>query len=333
MNPLTHPERSTEATLARRQFISRTSKAVSAATIVSQIPLQSIQAAAHAESKMKICLTPGSIGVSAGQNDAIALAAKYGFEAVEPYGGHIADLTSSARKDLLKVLEEKKLVWGAAGLTVDFRGDETKFNDGLKDLPRIAAALKDVGVDRVGTWLMPCHESLTYLQNFKQHADRLRKVASILKDNGQRLGMEYVGTHTLWTSRRYPFVHSLHETLELADAIGTGNIGLVLDSWHWWQAGDSVDDILSLKNKDVVSVDLNDAPAGVEKHDQVDGRRELPAATGVIDINSFATALQKIGYDGPVRPEPFNQPLRDLDNDAACATTITAMKKGLAAVR
>src|SRR2546422_7808645 len=44
------------------------------------------------ETKMKICLTPGSIGVSANQMEAIALAERHGFEAVEPIGGFLGSL-------------------------------------------------------------------------------------------------------------------------------------------------------------------------------------------------------------------------------------------------
>ena len=53
-----------------------------------------------------------------------------------------------------------------------------------------------------------------------------------------------------------------------------------------------------LTNDDVISVDLNDAPKGIPKEQQKDNERELPAATGVIDLVAFLSALQKIGYDG-----------------------------------
>ncbi len=132
----------------------------------------------------------------------------------------------------------------------------------------------------MGTWLMPSHDTLTYNQNFQQHADRLREVSKILKDHDISLGLEYVGTQLLLVKGRYPFLHTLAETRELIAAIGTGNVGLVLDTWHWWTANDTVEDLLSLKNEDVVSVDLNDAPKGLEKRDQQDNARELPAATG-----------------------------------------------------
>jgi sugar phosphate isomerase/epimerase len=276
---------------------------------------------------MTLCLTPGSIGVSANQVEAIELAARHGFEAVEPFGGYLASLSDPQIGELAASLKTKGLVWGAGGLSVEFRQDEAKFNDGIKGLPKIAAAMQKAGVSRVGTWLMPGHDSLTYLQNLRQHATRLRETARILKDHGQRLGLEYVGTHTLRIRRKFPFVHALAETKELIAEIGTGNVGLVLDSWHWWQAGDTAEDLLSLKNEEVVSVDLNDAPAGMPKDQQIDGKRELPCATGVIDVAAFLKSLQKIGYDGPVRAEPFNKALNDLDNDAGCAATVKAMRK------
>ncbi|MSU62251.1 MAG: sugar phosphate isomerase/epimerase [Pedosphaera sp.] len=283
--------------------------------------------------KMNICLTPGSIGVSANQREAIDLAARHGFDAVEPFGGQLASLSMDQIAEVVGDLKQKKLVWGAAGLPVEFRQDDTKFREGMKTLPKIAASLRTAGVNRVGTWLSPSHASLTYLCNFKQHAERLREVARVLADHGQRLGLEYVGTQTLRNNRKYPFIHTMAEMKELIAEIGTGNVGFVLDSWHWWTAGDTVDDLLTLKNADVVSVDLNDAPMGVPKDQQIDGKRGLPLATGVIEVGGFLNALRQISYDGPVRAEPFNKPLNDLDNDAACAVTIAAMRKAFAQVR
>ncbi|HSH17000.1 MAG TPA: TIM barrel protein, partial [Verrucomicrobiae bacterium] len=207
------------------------------------------------------------------------------------------------------------------------------FREGLGKLPRIAAGLQKAGVTRMGTWLSPSDDALTYRRNFQQHATRLREVATVLKDHGLRLGLEYVGTQLLLVGRRYPFVHTLAETRELIAEIGTGNVGLVLDTWHWWTAGDSVAELLTLKNEDVVSVDLNDAPEGIPKERQRDNQRELPAATGVIDTTAFVTALHRIGYDGPVRPEPFNRVLNELENEAACAAASAALHKALGMIQ
>ena len=44
-------------------------------------------------------------------------------------------------------------------------------------------------------------------------------------------------------------------------------------------------------------------------------------------FKGFLNALVKIGYDGPVRAEPFNQSLRDLEDDPACKATVDSLKK------
>ena len=315
--------------MTRRDFLVTT--AASTLAVSSAIPAFGAEGAAR---KMKIALTPGSIGVNVkSQKELNDLAHRHTFEAVEPMSGELAAMSADQAAECVADLKAKNLVWAAAGLTVDFRGGEGAFRDGLRKLPAIAAGLKRAGAGRVGTWLSPSHGAMTYIANFQQHAARLREVAAVLKDNGLRLGLEYVGTKLLWTGKKYPFIHTIAETRELIAAIGIGNVGLVLDTWHWWQAGDSVEDIAALKPEEVVTVDLNDAPKDVDKALQKDNERELPLATGVIDIAGFLNALHRIGYDGPARPEPFNKILNAMDNDAACAASSAALHKAMELVQ
>ncbi|MEL6105878.1 MAG: sugar phosphate isomerase/epimerase family protein [Planctomycetota bacterium] len=286
--------------------------------------------AASKNRKFTIDLRWGSIGVKANQRDAIELAAKHGFESVAASPYELANLSDAQSDELVGLLKANGLVWGSAGLPVEFRKDAARFEDDLKQLPKRAAAIRRAGGTRMGTWLMPCHDELTYVANFRQHATRLREVARVLKDNGLSFGLEYVGTQSLRVSKRFPFIHTMKETLDLHSEIDVDNMGLVLDSWHWFTAGESANEILALDAGQVVGCDLNDAPKGRSMAEQQDGERELPAATGVIDIQSFLEALIAIGYDGPVRAEPFNRPLNQLDNDAACAKTSAAIKKAIA---
>jgi sugar phosphate isomerase/epimerase len=319
--------------MQRRTFL-RTSTAAAAVATVVPLPTSARAATPAPARRMKIALTPGSIGVTARtQREIIDLAARHRFEAVEPRAEELAGQSREQLADTLAALKTKGLAWAAAGLSVDFRRDEPTFRDGLAKLPRLAAALQQAGATRIGTWLSPSHDTLTYRANFAQHASRLREVARVLKDHGLRLGLEYVGTQLLLVGKRYPFLHTLAEARELIAEIGTGNVGLVLDTWHWWTAGDTEADLLALTNSDVVSVDLNDAPAGIPKAQQKDNERELPAATGVIDAATFVNALHRIGYDGPVRPEPFNKALNALDNEPACAAASAALLKAMALIR
>ena len=62
----------------------------------------------------------------------------------------------------------------------------------------------------------------------------------------------------------------------------------------------------------------------------VDGKRELPGATGVIDVKAFVGALEKIGYHGPVRAEPFNEAVRQMAPDEAADAAMSGLKKAFA---
>jgi hydroxypyruvate isomerase len=279
---------------------------------------------------MTMDLVCGNLGVKADLPTAIALAHAHGFGSVAPDADHLGRLTDGQLSELLGDLKAKGLTWGAAAFPVDFRGDDSAFQTGMVELPAFASALKRAGAARVGTWLRPGHDRLTYMANFRQHCRRLREAAAVLGDHGLRLGLEYVGPRTSWVSARFPFIHTLAETRELIAEIGRDNVGLVLDSWHWYTAGETALDLRGLTSRDVVACDLNDAPKSVPVDQQRDGVRELPCATGVIDLRSFLKTLAAIGYDGPVRAEPFNATIRTLPAEEAVAATARAMKQAFA---
>jgi sugar phosphate isomerase/epimerase len=317
--------------LNRRAFLCSTAHSVLMASSL----MSGLLSASEVETKKRkttLDLVCSNIGVSVGQLEAIDLAARYEFESVGADGAYLASIDGSALADLKSLMKSKNLVFGAAGLPVDFRQDRARFEEGMKKLPEFAAGLQRARADRVTTWLRPCDDHLTYLQNFRQHASRLRQVAAVLRDGGIRLGLEYVAPKTFWASGRYPFIHTLAEMKDLVAEINVGNIGFVMDSWHWWHAGDTAADLLTLRGRDVIAVDLNDAPAGIAKDQQVDNRRELPCATGVIDVGAFLNALNQIGYDGPVRAEPFNQAVNKMTKDEACAASAAALKKAFALI-
>ncbi len=309
--------------ITRRTFV----KVAGMGAAALALPSGAVHASEVPARKFYTVLSIGRIGFRASFPESVDLAVKHGFEGIDPDPGYFASLSEDDLKRLLGDLKAKKLKLGAASLPVDFRKDETTFNEGLNKLAGVAAMLEKAGVKRVSTWILSFDDDLTYLQNFRQHACRLRACAEILKDHGQRLGLEYVGPRTAWRSKRHPFIHTLSETKELIVAIGTGNVGVQLDSYHWFNAEETQDDLLALRNEDVVTVDVNDAPAGLTLDQYEDLSRELPGATGVIPIRSFIDGLKKIGYDGPVHAEPFNAALRAEPLDEACALTAAAMKK------
>jgi len=316
--------------LTRRQLLSRGAAATLAAWPA--LGTRSGVSAEIPERKFYPILSVGRLGFQASFPESLELAVKHGFAGLDPDAGYFASLGDGGLDRLLDNLQAKNLKFGAAGLPVEFRQDEATFSDGLKKLPGVAAILKRAGVWRVSTWVLPCSNDLTYLQNFRLHAFRLRQCAQILADHGQKFGLEYVAPRTLWRSQRHPFVHTLSEMKELMVAIGTDNIGVQLDSWHWFNAEETAQDLLTLRGSDVLTVDLNDAPRGLSFDQYQDDHRELPAATGVIPVKDFLTSLVRIGYDGPIQAEPFNAALRAMPLDQACARASAAINKALSLI-
>ncbi|HEY8548370.1 MAG TPA: sugar phosphate isomerase/epimerase family protein [Vicinamibacterales bacterium] len=279
-------------------------------------------------------LVCGAIGVTAKtQAEVNALAHRHGFESVEARAEELSRMTPDELSALLDDMGAKGLVFGAAFLPNGTRPDAPTFDEEIRKLPALAVGLRRAGVTRIGTWISPGSDTHTYLQNFRRHVERVGEIARILDGEGVRLGLEYIGTPTLRRKPRHAFIHTMAEMKELLEAVTPKNVGFILDSWHWYTAGEGEAEIMSLKPSDIIAVDLNDAPAGVPVDEQIDSRRELPATTGVIDMATFITALARIGYDGPARAEPFNAALNAMENDEACAATIEALRRAVAMIR
>jgi len=290
------------------------------------------EARANTNHKMTSWLACGTLGVRANQREAIDLAHRHGFQSVEPLGEELMSLSDGDRKRLTDDLRAKGLSWGTAGMRLGFNLDETQFSVGMKGLPQLAKALQSAGVTRIYRAILPSSDALTYTENFKLHVNRIRAVATVMEDHGLRLGLEYAGPKTAWSSQRFPFIHSMTETRELIAATGKKNVGLDLDTFHWYTAHETAADLLKLTNHDIVLVDACDAPGGVPIDEQIRDRRQLPCATGTIDLASVMNALKQIGYDGPVRADPLYR-ATDLPKDEAVSEAAKAVQRLFALIR
>lgn len=269
-------------------------------------------------------LSPGAIGVRADTLDqALAAAKTGGFDGVEFHPSEMADLMDAQGAEAVRArFSEAGIRPAGWGLPIDWRGAEENWRSGLKTLPRLAYAASAIGGTRVSTWIMPCSDTREYAENFQFHVTRFAPIAQILGDHGISLGLEFIGPKTLRDTQQYPFIHTMDSMLALGRESGP-NVGLLLDAYHWYTSHGTQDDLLALTPAQVVYVHVNDAPAGVAVDDQLDGVRALPGATGVIDIAGFLQALERIGYDGPVTPEPFVN-LSSLPSDEARLQTVGA---------
>jgi sugar phosphate isomerase/epimerase len=190
----------------------------------------------------------------------------------------------------------------------------------------MAKAARELGCSRCSTYILPYHDELDFQSNFELHSIRLGRVATILTDYGIRFGLEFMAPKTLRDGHKFEFIYTMGRVLELCDAIGTGSVGILLDSWHWYNAHGTVDDFKRLCDELVVNVHISDAPAGLPVDEQVDNVRCLPGETGVIDIVGFLRGLQQISYTGPVLVEPYSERINRLPDAEAVKVVVTSLR-------
>jgi sugar phosphate isomerase/epimerase len=273
-------------------------------------------------------LSPGAIGVHADLADALRLAKTYGFTGLEFNITEAAKLAAQHGIDHVRhMFAEAGVIPGNFGFPLDFRQDKETWRAGLEALPRLAKVAQELGATRTATWILPFSDELPFAENFRWHIERLRPVAQILADYNIRLGLEFVGPVTARMGHRYGFLHSLDGMLALCAAIGTNNLGLLLDSYHWHTSHGNLDDLMKLSNADVVVVHVNDALPDIPVDELQDLTRALPCETGVINLTGFMQALARIGYDGPVIVEPFSQRVREMPSDEAVRVTAESLHR------
>lgn len=310
----------------RRDFL----KQISALGLLSVLPLPSYSS--QKKRLFKVSLNPGAIGVQLDQQKLLDTAIEYRFEAIVPLLTDLEKTNKSSRIALAAKMKEHNMSWDAANLPVEFRKEDSTFNKDLARLSHYGSIMKELNIKSCSTWIMPTHDSLTYLENFKQHSKRLKEVAKVLAKYDVKLGLEYVGPKTLMSWKKHPFISSLKETQELISSTQSDNIGIQLDSFHWYCAEETIDDILALNPSEIITCDLNDAVKGRTIGEQIDYERELPGASNVIDLKGFLNALTQIGYKGAIRAEPFNAQLNEMNNKSALTLTKKQMDWAMALI-
>lgn len=269
-------------------------------------------------------LSPGAIGIRGlGLSASINLAKAAGFAGLDFSIQEAAALGAAAARALFN---DAGIQYGAWGLPVRWLSDE--WRDDLAELPRYAELGARMGAVRTSTWCPPSSAEREFADNFAWHLERFAAIAEALNEYDIRFGIEFIGPQSLRPPEKHAFIYTMEGMLEMAAAIGTGNVGLLLDAWHLYTSGGSLDDLDKISNADIVNVHVNDAPEGLTMARYNDHDRRLPCETGVIDLAGFMGKLSALGYDGPVTPEPFSARINALDDpQEAAAQTAKSMNE------
>jgi len=252
---------------------------------------------------MYIALNPTlTAGGKLGWPEFARLAARTG------YGG--ADVIGSAQSDgaeaTIALLKELKLKPAVTGFPVEFRKDEDTFKSGLAQLDDAARFAAAIGCPRMQTYILsssdtPKAELRALLKK------RFQACAEVLARHRVRLALEFLGPLHIRKARPYEFIYRMDEMVEFARECGA-NVGVLLDSWHWYHAGGKIADILAAGTQGIVTVQVSDSSA--QPPEQIRDNERLMPGEGVIDLVGFFQALKKMGYADNISPEVFGRGLK-----------------------
>lgn len=271
-------------------------------------------------------LNPVTAGGGLGFAEFVELAAKNGFRGVDFSIEAAQSLGLGAARELLAA---HSIVPSCFGFSVEWRKDEATFRGDLAALPEKARFARELGCSRTVTWVLPSSDDVPVYR--ETSLNRWADIARVLSDEGIGFGLEFLGPKQFRPDDSKVWFYDIAGALEAADEAnaraGTNNVGLLVDCWHWFAVGGTLMDVASIPPEQVTHVHINDAPLGVAVPDLVDNERELPGATGVIDLTGFLETLSRIGYEGPVAVETFWKRPQQAGTQVAAQEAATAVKE------
>ena len=275
---------------------------------------------------VKLSLHSVILGQPLSFEDLLALAAKLGYEGVDAGFDYALNNDPGAYLELCAKHNVYGSIWGHG---VEWRKDEDTFRAGMEQLPGRARLAAEVNCTRTTDWIMPAVEgdAQEALGIWKR---RWADIARVIGEHGHRLGLEWVGPQHLREGKT-PTVWRMDQLLEIEDEIGAPNLGLLVDSFHWFNAEHTVAALEALPAEKVVHVHLNDAPDR-PLADQRDPERLTPGE-GIIDLVGFLSALKKIGYADYMGVEIFSADLKAMPVEQAAGHVKRACDALLAQVR
>lgn len=246
-------------------------------------------------------LSTAGLGKVDGLPHLIRLAAAHGFSAVETTGGDLrAFVEQESLESVRAYLEQHRIQLAAVTLPVEWRQDDAAFRKGLPDLLLEAEWASQLGCETFFTYFMPSTDKPLPI-HLIELSQRLRVLGKLLAPYGMNLALEYVGPHHLRRQWKHPFIWTAADTIAWLDLVGEANVGLVLDSFHWYTSGETLQDIESVPLSYVKYVHLSDA-RNIPVEDVLDNDRVYPGE-GVIALTDFLKALQAKRYTGMVTQE------------------------------
>ncbi len=229
----------------------------------------------------------------------IATAGEAGFKALEIWAAKMDGYLAEHSVSELRSLFAEHGVHPASINSIEFitfRPPEEykQIKARCRELCELAQSL---GCDKIVVVPSPTPEGGATEEEIRDESVRvLRELAAIAKPYGVNLAFEFLGFG--WCS-----VRTLGQCWEIVQETNCANVGLVIDTCHFYAGGSALRDIERVHAPKLLILHINDVedrpPETIE-----DAHRLLPGE-GIIPLDDILVRLSHIGYDGLCSIELF----------------------------
>ncbi len=141
-------------------------------------------------------------------------------------------------------------------------------------------------------------EGVSEEEAFERAGEACAAYADAAAENGLAIALEPIG--------RAGFMPGPDEALRVAEASGRENVGIMMDTFHYYKSEVPMDRVRAVPPEKLLIVHVNDAPAGPPA-DLKDADRVYPGRGDMPLVEYLSILKHELGYDGFLSIELFNR--------------------------
>ena len=239
----------------------------------------------------------------------IAVAGKAGFDFVEIWAGKLIGYLDTGgltarRRDLKRAGVRPATLNSVERITFNDPAGHIRM---LEEFRRLCRVAESIGCETVLVVPSPRPKGVSEAAIERESVRILRELSRIAAPHGVRLAYEFLGFADCT-------VNTLAQCAAIVETVARPNVGLVLDTFHFFAGGSTLASIRQVDPRRIFVVHLNDVERAPRRkmHDAL----RLYPGEGILPLNGILRSLKAIGYDRDFsveifRPQYWNrEPLR-----------------------
>ena len=258
----------------------------------------------------------------------IAVAGRAGFDFVEIWAAKLIGYLDrggvpALRRDLRRAGVTPATLNSVERITFNDPSGHIRMREDFQRLCRVAEA---IGCETILVVPSPRPKRVSDGAIERESVRVLRELSRLAKPHGVRLAYEFLGFADCT-------VNSLAQCAAIVEKVARPNVGLVLDTFHFFAGGSTLASIRAVDPRHIFMVHLNDVERAPRRkmHDAL----RLYPGKGIIPLRGILRELRGIGYTGQMsveifRPQYWSRSPLQVAREARAATLPLLREAGFA---